>query len=287
MTDAPDNLPPLREVIRRLDLTARKSLSQNFILDLNLTRRIARSTGNLHGVTVIEVGPGPGGLTRALLLEGADRVIAIERDERCKPALEEIAAHWPGQLEILMGDALTTEYASLAVGAQRVRVIANLPYSIATPLFTGWLTAEPWPPWWEHMALMFQREVADRIVAPPGSKTYGRLSVLSQWRAAARIAFHLPAQAFTPPPKVSSSVVVLSPLAPPVGCRDSRALQALTAAAFGQRRKMLRSTLKATFADLDTVLKGAGINATDRAESVTVEQYAQLAAALEALTPQS
>ncbi len=282
MTESPDNLPPLREVIRRLDLSARKSLSQNFILDLNLTRRIARSTGDLRGVTVIEVGPGPGGLTRALLLEGADRVIAIERDERCVPALDEISARWPGQITVIMGDALTVDFAALADGASRVYIIANLPYSIATPLLTGWLTTEPWPPFWQHLALMFQREVADRIVALPGSKTYGRLSVLSQWRSEARVAFHVPAQAFTPPPKVSSSVVVITPTAQPSGSHGSQALQTVTAAAFGQRRKMLRSTLKPLFTNLDAVLADAGVAITDRAETVSVEQYAVLAAALEA-----
>ncbi len=282
MTVPPDNLPPLREVIRRLDLSARKSLSQNFILDLNLTRRIARSTGDLRGVTVIEVGPGPGGLTRALLLEGADRVIAIERDERCAPALEEIGARWPGQFTVIMGDALAMDFAALARSAARVHIIANLPYSIATPLLTGWLNTEPWPPFWGHLALMFQREVADRIVATPGSKTYGRLSVLAQWRSAARVAFHVPAQAFTPPPKVSSSVVVITPRGQPAGCHGSHALQTVTASAFGQRRKMLRSTLKPLFKDLDAVLAKAEVAITDRAETVTVEQYSQLAAALEA-----
>jgi 16S rRNA (adenine1518-N6/adenine1519-N6)-dimethyltransferase len=279
MTPAPDGLPPLREVIRRLELSARKSLSQNYILDLNLTGRIARATGDLCGATVVEIGPGPGGLTRALLAAGAARVIAIERDERFIPALEEIAVHWPGRLKIVMGDAMDIDAARLADGT--ARVIANLPYAIATPLIIGWLKVEPWPPWWEHLALMVQREVADRIVAAPGSKAYGRLAVASQWRSAARVAFHVPARAFTPPPKVDSAVVVIAPKPDDGVCRFED-IERLTTAAFGQRRKMLRSSLKSVFADVEAVLARHGLPSTARAEELTVAQMKTLATVLRA-----
>jgi len=206
----PDGLPPLRDVIGEIGLTARKRLGQNFILDLNLTRRIARAAGPLAGVTVLEIGPGPGGLTRGLLLEGAEKVIAIERDPRCLPALEAIAAHYPGRLDLIEGDALSIDQAAAVCNAPgAVKVVANLPYAVATPLLVGWLSADPWPPWYALLCLMFQREVAERLVAPPGNKVYGRLSVLAQWRCETQLALSLPPAAFTPPPKVSSAVVTL------------------------------------------------------------------------------
>jgi len=241
-----DDLPPLRDVIARHGLSAVKGLGQNFLLDLNLTARIARAAGSLDDVTVIEIGPGPGGLTRALLATGARKVIAIERDERCLPALQEIVDRYPGRLDVIHGDALSTDFAALAEGS--TRIVANLPYNIATPLLVGWLRAEPWPPFYESMTLMFQREVAERIVADPGSKTYGRLAVLAGWRTAARIQFNIPAAAFTPPPKVMSSVVGFVPRARPLPA-DPAVLERVVAAAFGQRRKMLRQSLRSLGVD--------------------------------------
>ncbi|MDX2258538.1 MAG: 16S rRNA (adenine(1518)-N(6)/adenine(1519)-N(6))-dimethyltransferase RsmA [Hyphomicrobiaceae bacterium] len=278
-----DGLPPLRETIARHGLDAKKSLGQNFILDLNLTRRIARLGAPLSGRTVVEVGPGPGGLTRALLMEGAGRVVAIERDDRCVPALAEIAAANPGRLDVVAGDALEADWPSLvaAGGAEnRPIVIANLPYGIATSLLVGWLTTEPWPPWWARLVLMFQKEVAERIVATPGTKAYGRLSVLSQWRARPRIALTLKPEAFTPPPKVSSAVVVLDPILAPEPVCDARALGAVTAAAFGQRRKMLRQSLKALVPHPELLLARAGIDPTRRAETLTVTEFGTLALVL-------
>jgi 16S rRNA (adenine1518-N6/adenine1519-N6)-dimethyltransferase len=272
---AADALPPLREVIRRHELSARKSLGQNFLLDLNLTGRIARAAGPLDGVTVIEVGPGPGGLTRALLAEGAARVIAVERDERAIAALEEIAAHFPGRLTIVAGDAMEFNAAPYLDGGP-TRVVANLPYNIATALLIGWLTAEPWPPWYDRLTLMFQREVAERIVAKPGSKTYGRLSVLTGWRAEAKILFDISPSAFVPPPKVTSSVVQLIPRATPLPC-DRRALERVTEAAFGQRRKMLRASLKQLGIDPIPLLERAAIDPTARAEDIAVEGFVALA----------
>jgi len=273
-----DDLPPLREVIRRHGLSARKSLGQNFLLDLNLTGRIARAAGPLDGVVVVEIGPGPGGLTRALLAQGARRVIAVERDERAIAALEEIAARHPGRLDIVAGDALGFDPVPLLQGA-RARVVANLPYNIATALLVSWLTLEPWPPWYDALLLMFQREVAERIVAAPGSKSYGRLSVLAGWRAQARILFDVAASAFVPPPKVTSSVVSLTPLQAPLPC-DRRALERTTEAAFGQRRKMLRQSLKSLGTDPLPLLASAGIDPTARAEDIPVEGFAALARAL-------
>lgn len=274
-----DGLPPLREVIRDLDLTAKKTLGQNFILDLNLTRRIARSVGALDGATVVEVGPGPGGLTRGLLMEGAAHVIAVEKDRRCIPALHAIAAHYPGRLTVIEGDALAVDWPSvLPPDGGKARIIANLPYSVATPLLTGWLKTDPWPPWWDRMALMFQLEVAERIVAPPGSKTYGRLGVLAQWRAETRIALRLPPAAFTPPPKVASAVVEFRPRATPLDVGGAEALERLTAAAFGQRRKMLRAGLKG-FPGALAALETLGIDPTQRAEQLTVAQFCAIAAA--------
>ncbi len=285
MSVAPDGLPPLREIVAAHGLNAKKSLGQNFLFDLNLTARIARAAGPLAGVDVIEIGPGPGGLTRALLAGGARRVIAIERDERCLPALAEIAAHWPGRLEVVAGDALTIDIAALARQAQadRLRICANLPYNIATALLTRWLEADPWPPAFDRLTLMFQREVALRIVATPAQRAdYGRLGVLAGWRSQARILFDLPPSAFTPPPKVTSSVVELIPRAAPEPC-DPRTLAGLTQAAFGQRRKMLRQSLKAFAAaqgvDLAHWLQEAGIEPTRRAEEIDVAGFAALARA--------
>ena len=272
---SPDGLPPLRDVIREHGLSARKSLGQNFILDLNLTGRIARAAGALGELSVVEVGPGPGGLTRALLTEGAKHVIAIERDDRCRPALEQIAAHYPGRLDIVMADATSFDPANLPAG--RKAIIANLPYSVATPLLIGWLCAEPWPPWYESMTLMFQREVAERIVAQPGGKAYGRLSVLAQWRTRARILFHLPASAFTPAPKVMSSLVRFEPKPAPLPDCSRAALEKVTAAAFGQRRKMLRSSLKQAMAEPERLLREAAINPEARAEELTIEDFGRLA----------
>jgi 16S rRNA (adenine1518-N6/adenine1519-N6)-dimethyltransferase len=272
-----DDLPPLREVIRRHDLRAKKSLGQNFLLDLNLTARIARAAGPLDGVTVVEIGPGPGGLTRALLAQGAGHVIAIERDERALAALNDISQHYPGRLTVVPGDALAIDARSHLSGGN-ARVVANLPYNIATPLLIDWLTAEPWPPWYDQLVLMFQREVAERIVAEPGGKTYGRLSVLAGWRTQAKILFDIAPSAFVPPPKVTSSLVRLVPRAAPLAC-DATALQRVTEAAFGQRRKMLRQSLKSLGVDPMALLAQAEIEPTDRAEQIPVEGFVKLARA--------
>jgi 16S rRNA (adenine1518-N6/adenine1519-N6)-dimethyltransferase len=275
------DLPPLRDVIRALGLTAKKSLGQNFILDLNLTGRIARSAGPLEGVTVVEIGPGPGGLTRALLSEGARKVIAIERDARCLPALNAIAAHWPGRLQIVEGDALTADWRSFLGSSEKARIVANLPYSVATPLLIGWLKTEPWPPWWDRMILMFQREVAERIVASPGEKAYGRLAIISQWRCQARILFNLPARAFTPSPKVDSTLVEFRPRDQPLEAGSGDVLEKLTAAAFGQRRKMLRASLKGLPGAIE-LLSELGIDPSIRAEQLSVEDFCRLSAKLTA-----
>lgn len=276
-----DGLPPLRDVIRRHELSARKSLGQNFLLDLNLTGKIARAAGPLDGVTVVEVGPGPGGLTRALLAEGA-RVIAVERDARALDALAEISDCMPGRLEVVAGDALALDLSALAAragGDGPVRVVANLPYNIATPLLIGWLSAEPWPPWYDALVLMFQREVAERIVATPGNKVYGRLAVLSQWRSEPKILFDIAPSAFVPPPKVTSSVVRLVPRAKPLPCPQP-ALERVTAAAFGQRRKMLRQSLKMLVADPTPLFEATSIAPTARAEEISVAGFVALANAL-------
>jgi 16S rRNA (adenine1518-N6/adenine1519-N6)-dimethyltransferase len=274
-----DDLPPLREVIRRHDLKPRKSLGQNFLLDLNLTARIARAGGPLAGVTVVEIGPGPGGLTRALLAEGAARVIAVERDERAVVALGEIAARYPDRLDVIPGDALDFDARPLLAGVPKpVRVIANLPYNIATALLVRWLSVEPWPPWYDSLVLMFQREVAERIVAPPGSKTFGRLSVLAGWRTEAKILFDVSAAAFVPPPKVTSSIVRLVPRAAPLPC-DRRTLERVTEAAFGQRRKMLRQSLRTLGTDPRPLLAAADIAETARAEDIPVAGFVALARA--------
>lgn len=275
MTDtAPDGLPKLRDVIARHGLAARKSLGQNFLLDLNLTGRIARVAGPLDGVDVIEVGPGPGGLTRALLAEGASRVIAIERDQRCLPALAEIAEAYPGRLEVLEGDAMEIDPRPHL--RRPARIIANLPYNVGTALLVNWLEGADWPPWWQSLTLMFQKEVAQRIVAAPGSKAYGRLSVLAQWRARAKIAFEVPPQAFTPPPKVTSAVVHIEPIDMPTGIDPAR-LSAITAAAFSQRRKMLRQSLKGCSAAPLDLLAQAGIDPTRRAETLSLAEFLALA----------
>lgn len=270
-----DGLPPLREVIERHGLQARKALGQNFLLDLNLTGKVARAAGDLANVTVIEVGPGPGGLTRALLFSGARKVVAIERDERCLAALAEIADRYPGRLEVIPGDALKTDFSALAQGP--VKIVANLPYNIGTELLVRWLTPGAWPPFYQSMTLMFQREVAERIVARPGSEAYGRLGVLAGWRSEARIVFDVPRQAFTPPPKVTSSVVHLAPRATPLPA-DVRKLGRVTEAAFGQRRKMLRQSLRSLGGE--ALLERCGIDPTRRAETLDVEEFVRLANAI-------
>ncbi|MDI1346021.1 MAG: 16S rRNA (adenine(1518)-N(6)/adenine(1519)-N(6))-dimethyltransferase RsmA [Pseudolabrys sp.] len=270
-----DDLPPLREVIRKHGLTPKKSLGQNFLHDLNLTARIARAAEPLENVTVVEIGPGPGGLTRALLTLGARRIVAVERDERAIAALQEIAAHYPGRLDIVSGDALKVDLRE-QLGPERARIVANLPYNIGTALLIGWLTTEPWPPWYDSMVLMFQREVAERIVARVGDKAYGRLAVLAGWRTEAKILFDVAPTAFVPPPTVTSSVVRLVPRAEPLPC-DAVALQRVTEAAFGQRRKMLRQSLKTLGVDASALLANAGIEPTARAEEIDVEGFVTLA----------
>lgn len=273
------DLPPLKDVIARYGLAARKGLGQNFLLDLNLTRRIARAAAPLAGHTIVEVGPGPGGLTRALLIEGAERVVAIERDERALPALQELGHAFPGRLSIVSGDALAFDWPSLASGP--AKVVANLPYNVATPLLIDWLTSEPWPPWYRSLTLMFQKEVAQRIVAGPGSKAYGRLSVLAQWRAEASRLFDVAPRAFTPPPSVTSSLVRIVPKpTPDLACTVS-SLERVTAAAFGQRRKMLRSSLKTLGVDPEVLLAAAGIAPTRRAEELSVSEFCRLAVEFE------
>ena len=274
-----EQLPPLRSVIEELELSARKSLGQNFLLDLNLTRRIAREAGPLAGETVLEIGPGPGGLTRALLLEGAARVIVVEMDPRCLPALEQIAEASGGRLSIHMGDALECDEASLT-GGTPVHVVANLPYNVGTPILVKWLSTDAWPPWFKSLTLMFQREVAERIVAAAGSNAYGRLSIISQWRTRPRILFDVNRSAFTPAPKVTSSVVRFDLLAHPRGDAVLRDLERVTAAAFGQRRKMLRSSLRSLGGFSDQMIERAQLNPTSRAEEVPVEGFAALARAL-------
>jgi 16S rRNA (adenine1518-N6/adenine1519-N6)-dimethyltransferase len=276
---AQDGLPPLREVVERHGLMAQKALGQNFLFDLNLTGRIARAAGPLEGQTVVEIGPGPGGLTRALLANGAGRVIAIERDRRCMPALAEIGAHYPGRLEVVDGDALAVDLSGL-LGGSPARIVANLPYNIGTPLLVGWLSAEPWPPWWASLTLMFQREVAERIVAKPEQRAaYGRLAVLANWRCETRILFDVPKTAFVPQPKITSSIVQLVPRQQPEPC-DRRLLERVTLAAFGQRRKMLRQSLKAVLADPAAMIEAAGLSPTMRAEEVPVSGFVALANAL-------
>lgn len=291
-----DDLPPLREVIRRHGLSAKKSLGQNFLLDLNLTARIARAGGPLDGVSVVEIGPGPGGLTRALLAEGAHHVIAVERDRRAVAALAEIATHYQGRLTVVEADALELDWRTAPVPAGApspetgggepwrrggpasfpTRIVANLPYNIATALLLRWLFVEPWPPWYDALVLMFQREVAERIVARPGDRHYGRLAVMAGWRTDAKIMFDVSPSAFVPPPQVTSSVVRLAPRQSLLPC-DLAALERVTAAAFGQRRKMLRQSLRALVADPQPMLAAAGIDPTARAEEIAVEGFVALA----------
>ena len=273
-----DGLPPLREVIDTHEIAAKKSLGQNFLLDLNLTARIARAAGNLAECDVLEIGPGPGGLTRGLLSEGARKVLAIEKDPRCLPALAEIGAAYPGRLEVIGGDALDIN--PLDHLTPPIRIAANLPYNVGTELLVRWLTPAQWPPFWSTLTLMFQREVAHRITAEPGSKAYGRLALLAQWRADARIVLELPPEAFTPAPKVSSAVVHLTALPAPRFPADPSVLNRVVAAAFNQRRKMLRSALKSVSPNIEDHLHAAGIAPTERAERVDLEGFCALARSL-------
>jgi 16S rRNA (adenine1518-N6/adenine1519-N6)-dimethyltransferase len=275
-----DTLPPLREVIATHDLRAKKSLGQNFLLDLNLTAKIARIAGDLSECDVLEIGPGPGGLTRGLLAEGARRVVAIEKDARCLPALAEIAAAYPDRLSVLNDDALAVDWAAHL--KPPIRIIANLPYNVGTELLIRWLIPPVWPPQWSSLTLMFQREVAERIVAREGSKAYGRLAVLAQWRCEARIALNLPPEAFTPPPKVSSAVVHLTALETPKFPADQKVLERVVAKAFNQRRKMLRAALKGLCPDIEDRILAAGLRPTDRAETVSLEGFCALARAVAA-----
>ena len=286
MTD--DGLPPLRDVVEACGIEPSRALGQNFLFDLNLTGRIARAAGPLAGVPVLEIGPGPGGLTRALLAEGAE-VVAVERDRRCLPALAAIAERYPGRLTVIEGDAL--ELVPSRLPARRDgkpwRVVANLPYNVATPLLTGWVEAEPWPPWYDRMVLMFQREVAERIVATPAERAdYGRLGVLCGWRTTARILFDVAPSNFVPPPKVLSSIVELVPRAAPLPCAAS-SLSRVTAAAFGQRRKMLRQSLKGLSTpsgpvDVADLLARAGLDGTVRAETLEIADFVTLARLIDA-----
>ena len=270
-----DTLPPLSQVIAAHGLSARKSLGQNFLLDLNLTAKIARQAGDLTTCDVLEIGPGPGGLTRGLLIEGARHVLAVEKDARCLPALQEIAEAAPGRLSVINADALDLD--PLAHLTPPIRVVANLPYNVGTELLIRWLTPPEWPPFWQSLTLMFQREVAERIVARPGGKAYGRLALLAQWRADARIVMHLPPDAFTPPPKVSSAVVHLTALPAPRFPADPAILESVVARAFNQRRKMLRAALRGAAPDIEDRLLASGILPTDRAETVSLEQFCALA----------
>lgn len=266
-----EKLPPLKDVISRHQLRAKKSLGQNFLLDLNLTSKIARYAGNLDQFDILEIGPGPGGLTRSLLNEGARKVVAIEKDSRCIEALEEIQATFPGRLKLLQGDALSTN--AIEHLADPVRIIANLPYNIGTELLVRWLTSKTWPSFWQSMTLMFQKEVANRIVASPGSKAYGRLSVMSQWRCDTKIAFHVPASAFTPPPKVESTLVHFEALKEPKFPAEVEVLEFVVSKAFNQRRKMLRGALKGYFQNVEEGLLSIGVLPTKRAEDITVQEY--------------
>ena len=275
-----DNLPPLREVITAHQLTARKSLGQNFLLDLNLTAKIARQAGDLSACDILEIGPGPGGLTRGLLSEGARKILAIEKDNRCLPALEEIEKAFPGRLQVINEDALRLDPAQYLTAP--IRIISNLPYNVGTELLIRWLTPPNWPPFWKSLTLMFQKEVAQRIVAQPGSKAYGRLAILAQWRSEVKIVLNLPPDSFTPPPKVSSAVIHLEALQAPRYEANQKVLASLVAAAFNQRRKMLRSALKGLSPEIEDHLKAAGLSPTERAEQVSLEGFCALARQLEA-----
>lgn len=273
-----DHLPPLREVIATHQLSAKKSLGQNFLLDLNLTARIARIAGDLTAADVLEVGPGPGGLTRGLLAEGARHVLAVEKDARCLPALAEISDAYPGRLTVLNDDALAID--PLAHLTPPIHIVANLPYNVGTELLVRWLTPAVWPPVWSSLTLMFQKEVAERIVARPGSKAYGRLALLAQWRCTAQIALTLPPQAFTPPPKVHSAVVHLTARSEPLYPADPNVLNRVVATAFNQRRKMLRASLKGLSPQIEDHLTAAGIDPTRRAETLSLEEFCTLARSL-------
>jgi 16S rRNA (adenine1518-N6/adenine1519-N6)-dimethyltransferase len=270
-----DTLPPLRDVIAAHGLNAKKSLGQNFLLDLNLTSRIARSAGDLEDCTVLEIGPGPGGLTRALLAAGAKKVVAVEKDSRCLPALAEIADHYPDRLDVIEGDALKLDPVALT-GGGKVRIAANLPYNVGTQLLINWITTPEWPPFWSSLTLMFQKEVGERITAEPGSKAYGRLGVLAGWRCKGGILFDISPKAFTPPPKVTSAVVHLTPNLAPLPC-DQRVLERVTAAAFGQRRKMLRASLKSLSPNAEELVRQAGLEPTARAEEIDIAGFVELA----------
>jgi 16S rRNA (adenine1518-N6/adenine1519-N6)-dimethyltransferase len=270
-----DNLPPLREVIAKHELAPKKSLGQNFLLDLNLTAKIARLAGDLSNSDILEIGPGPGGLTRGLLDEGARKILAIEKDPRCVPALAEIQSAYPDRLQVITGDALDVN--PLAHLTPPIRVAANLPYNVGTELLVRWLTPPEWPPFWQTLTLMFQKEVAQRITAQPGSKAYGRLAILSQWRSIPQIVMELPPEAFTPPPKVHSAVVHLIAREEPAFPADPKVLNRVVAAAFNQRRKMLRSALKSLGPDIEDRISAAGLKPTERAEQVSVEGFCALA----------
>ena len=274
-----DGLPPLREVIAAHGLKAKKSLGQNFLLDLNLTARIARAAGDLSSADVLEVGPGPGGLTRGLLAEGARHVLAVEKDTRAMGALAEIAAFYPGRLEVVNADALKIDVEAHLTPP--IKVVANLPYNVGTELLVRWLTPAHWPPFWQSLTLMFQKEVAERIVAKPGSKAYGRLAILAQWRTDPRVMMELPPEAFTPPPKIHSAVVHLKALPEPRFPAPAEGLQRLTATAFQQRRKMLRASLKGLHPEISDLLESVGIPPTARAEEIDVERFCALARALD------
>ena len=270
-----DDLPPLRDVIATHGLDAKKSLGQNFLLDLNLTSKIARLAGDISGHDVLEVGPGPGGLTRGLLAAGARRVVALEKDPRCMAALAEISAAYPGRLDVFNADALDFDMRGQLTGP--VRVVANLPYNVGTELLVRWLTPKDWPPFWSTLTLMFQKEVAERIIAKPGSKAYGRLGVLAQWKSTPSVVMELPPEAFTPPPKVHSAVVHLEALAEPRFPAPAGLLSSTVAMAFNQRRKMLRSSLKSAAPDIETALRDAGLEPTARAEEISLEGFCALA----------
>ena len=274
-----DGLPPLKEMIENYGLVAKKTLGQNFLLDLNLTSKIARQAGDLKKYDVLEIGPGPGGLTRALLHSGARRVIAIERDERLTPILQQISQHYDGRLEVIFGDALKEDISAYLTPP--VKIVANLPYNIGTELLIRWLTPKEWPPYWESLTLMFQKEVAKRIVAQPGSKAYGRLALMVQWRCNAKIVMELSPQSFTPPPKVNSAVVHIERLEKPRFLADGKVLERVVATAFNQRRKMLRVSLKSLSNDIENILDSVDINPTQRAEEINLEKFCALACALD------
>ena len=270
-----DDLPPLRAIIATHGLDAKKSLGQNFLLDLNLTSKIARLAGDISGHDVLEVGPGPGGLTRGLLAAGARRVVALEKDPRCIPALAQISAAYPGRLDVFNADALEFDMRGQLTGP--VRVVANLPYNVGTKLLVRWLTPKDWPPFWSSLTLMFQKEVAERIIAKPGTKAYGRLGILAQWKSTPSVVMELPPEAFIPPPKVHSAVVHLEALAAPRFPAPAGLLSSTVAMAFNQRRKMLRSSLKSLTPDIETALRDAGLQPTARAEEISLEGFCALA----------